>query len=388
MRILLVTPYFYPHKGGSQQYALELHAFLMEADPKIKVDVLCYNTDNALAVEKYRGMTIYRIPCLQILPGQFALPNYFVLAKTIHSLFKKKKYRFINSHTRFFESSWWVPFVAKYFNTKSVLTDHCANHPTHPSQLVNGIAAAVDKLWIPFITRLYDVITVTNQATYDFTINLGMKIPVLIYGGVDTTSFKPAPKAIKRTIPGINRTFSTSDTLVTFVGRMIPSKGPQLLFQTAKNITKQYPRVSFIFAGNGKMYDQLASQGNKQIIFLGSREQKQVAELLSKSNILVHPSLHHEGFPNVLAEAGASGCAVIATDMGGSREIILDGKTGLIVKPQVKSIQKALETLLKDKKKQRKLGQNARIWIKQQYDWKKIVKDYRKLIEQRIITNK
>ena len=75
IKILLISPYFAPHIGGSQRYMEELYVHLSEQFPHISVDVLTYNTTDSKTIEKYRGITIYRVPCWEILPGQFALPN-------------------------------------------------------------------------------------------------------------------------------------------------------------------------------------------------------------------------------------------------------------------------------------------------------------------------
>lgn len=379
MRILFITPYFYPHQGGSQNYSEELYSRLMKNNPKIKVDVLCYNTDRQPEKEQYRGFTVYRIPCLQILPGQFAVPNYIKLYALFKKLNKKNKYAFINSNSRFFESSWWIPFAAKAVGTKSMLTDHCASHPVHPSRLVSTVAKLVDKLLVPIIANQYDSITVTNKATYNFLKSLRIKKPTIIYGGVDTSLFKSYKKDGTRKLPKIERTFSKNDIVISFVGRMIYSKGPQLLLSSAKNITKDNKNVYFIFAGGGKMNENLKKNHNNQIFFVGPLEKRETADLMRKSDILVHPSMHHEGFPNVLLEAGASGCAVIATDRGGTREIILNNKTGLLIEPKEEAIEKAIVTLLNEDERKR-LSLALKKHVQAHFDWKIVVREFEKLI--------
>lgn len=376
MRILLVTPYFYPHKGGSQQYAEELHYHLMQKYPDTQVDVICYNTDKSSPIEKYRGMTIYRIPCWQPLSGQFAIPNYITLTKTIKKLCKKHKYDAINSHTRFFESSWWVPFVAKYYKIPSILTDHCAHHPVHTSSVVNTVAQLVDQLLVPFISRHYSLVTVTNNATFSFLRKLGVQRPQIIYGGVDTRYYAPRKLPNPRSVPHVTRTFDEQDIIVSFVGRMIYSKGPHLLLEAAKALVKRHPQVTVFFAGDGNMYTKLSKRRVKNIIFLGSLERDEVAKLMANSDILVHPSLHHEGFPNVLLEAGASGCAVIATDKGGTKEIIHPDTTGILIEPTVRSLSNALNFLIEHPKKRQQLGKAVRKWVVNTYDWKTIVDTY------------
>lgn len=373
MRILVISPYFYPHKGGSQKYAEELHVNLMQKNPSVKVDVLTYNTDNSKEIEKYRGLTIYRVPCIQILKGQFAVPDYLKLLKVLKKL-KKNNYDFVNSHTRFFESSWWAPFASKYLNAKSILTDHCADHPTHKLALVTVISRLVDKNIVPFFIKKYDFVTVTNSSTKKFLNSLGIKNTTLIYGGVDTDYFKSESKNKTRKIG--SKILSKNDIAVSFVGRMIYSKGPHLLLEAAEKIASENKNVYFLFGGDGPELKNLKSHKNKQIIFLGSLNKDKVADLMKKSDILVHPSLHNEGFPNVLLEAGSASCAILATNMGGTFEII-NKNTGIIIKPDSKDIYKKLNLLINEPEKREKYQKSVRNWVKEKYNWGKIAKDYK-----------
>jgi glycosyltransferase involved in cell wall biosynthesis len=359
----------------------------MKQNKDVKVDVLCYNTDKAKSVEKYRGMTIYRVPCIQILPGQFSFPNYIELIKMVRKLFKKNKYDLINSHTRFFETSWWTPWVGKIYKTKSILTDHCSSHPVHESFLVNKISYIIDRYFVPSLIKPYDFITVTNKTTQKFLSTLGIKKTSVIYGGVNIKEFSKSKQTDTRTLSFSDKTFSKNDVLITFVGRMIHSKGPHLLLDAVEEIVKKRKNVHVLMAGNGPEYQKLSKKASNQIIFLGSLNKTQVAELLSKTDILVHPSLHHEGFPNVLLEAGASECAIIATDMGGTHEII-NGKTGILIKPEVKLITKSLNTLLLSKSIRQKYGRAARAWIVENYSWDKIARQYKKFITTEVLGNK
>lgn len=370
MKILLITPYFYPHKGGSQEYAEELHTRLVKADPTIKVDVLTYNTDNRPRKEKYRNFTIYRVPCIQILPGQFAVPNYFILAKMIKKLFDKNHYDVVNTHTRFFENAWWSPFVAKYFKAKSILTDHCAAHPTHKSNVVTKIAYFADIFAIHNILPHYDAVTVVSAATKRFLFSLGFKNTQIIYGGVDSNYFKAKKK----------NALNKSDIIISFVGRMISSKGPQVLLNIAQKINKKNPHTHFFFMGDGPLYKTLSSYKYERIVFLGSQSKKHVSQLLQKTDIFVHPSSHHEGLPIVLLEAEASGCAIIATDVGGTNEV-LSKNTGLLVEPSENQIKSAIEKLIKDPKRRKELGKNARKSVEKNYNWEKSVREYKNLLK-------
>ncbi|MBI2617226.1 glycosyltransferase family 4 protein [Candidatus Gottesmanbacteria bacterium] len=379
MRILLITPYFYPHVGGSQQYALELHRHLMQSDPSIQVDVICYNTTKSPSIEEYKGFMIYRVPCLDILGGQFAIPNYFSLIRLLWKLANKNHYKVVNSHTRFFDNSWWAPLVGKLLGAKTILTDHASSSPIHALKTITVVSKIIERIMSILILRLYDSVTVTNKATLKLIKNYGINEPVLVYGGVDTDFFNPAKRQKGRTIPKVGKGKLTSqDILITFVGRMIPTKGPQLLYDVAKGMVAENPHLHFVFAGGGHVYDKLHQFPKERIYFTHELNMEEISTLLANTDILVNPSYHFEGFPNVLLEAGASGCSVIATDVGGTKELIIDGETGIIVKPKVASIHRALVSLLKNPKKQQKISLALREKTIREFDWKKIVVEYKK----------
>lgn len=85
MRILVVTPYFYPHLGGSERYIEQLYSTLIKIDKSIHVDVLTYNVCHVNSIEQRKGMTIYRIPGKELLKDQFAVPNYIALLKCLRT---------------------------------------------------------------------------------------------------------------------------------------------------------------------------------------------------------------------------------------------------------------------------------------------------------------
>lgn len=382
MKILMLSSYFYPHFGGSQKYMEELYARLIKIDKSVQVDVICYNTSDAPSQEKYRGLNIYRIPCIQILPGQFALPNYFSLVKIINQLTNKNHYDLVHSNTRFFDHSWWAPFLARMIGAKSMLTDHCSSHPIHNSKSITYISGVIDKFGALICGRFYDSIMVTNKATLKFAKSIRLGSPRIVYGGVDTNYFKPQKSESKRIIPNSRLKLDKNDIVISFSARMIPSKGPQLLLKTAQNLIKKNSRLHFVFAGGGALYKELVPSASSQIHFLGTLNQTQVRKLLANSDIFVHPSSHHEGFPNSILEAGASGCAVIATNKGGTNELIKDGITGLIIKPDVKNLESALITLIEDQNLRISLGQALRQKIVKEFDWQIIVKQFQKELEE------
>src|SRR5574341_697824 len=137
--ILIISPFFHPHMGGSQRYMEELAAHLVATYPNVHIDVLAYNTTKSASRQLHRGLTVYRIPCIQILKGQFVLPHPIALRNKLMKL-SQKRYDAVWTHTRFFDTTWWAWAFAKLIGAKSIVTDHVAGHPIHPNAAVRLIA--------------------------------------------------------------------------------------------------------------------------------------------------------------------------------------------------------------------------------------------------------
>lgn len=367
INILLLTPFFHPHIGGSQRYMEEIYSELIKRHREVSIDVLCYNTDGVSKTSNYQRLNITRINCLNIITGQFTLPDPLSLIKYLYQ--NRHKYDLIHCSTRFFDTAWWGPFYARLINKPVILTDHCAYHPGHRNFLISYISKLIDLTLVKYALSFYTKIISTNYATKEFIKSVFRQNSEVLYGGIDSQVFKPSLKKVR-------------ELHIIFVGRMIDSKGVRLLF----NYAKINPKIKFTLAGPGYLKQDLRELVSKQnlrnINIPGKLKKNEVADLMRSANILVHPSFHSEGFPNILTEAGASKLAVIATDTGGSSEIILDKKTGILIKPRnQEQLNRALDLLIKDEKLRKQYALNLYSYVKEKFDWKKSADLQYKLIK-------
>lgn len=377
MRILVITPYFHPVIGGSQNYIVGLFSALRALDPKIQVDVLSYNTENVSPVENIAGLTVYRVPALELLRHQFALPNYWSVWCLMRKLKQQHSYDIVNAHTRFFDTAVWTPFAAKYLGAKSILTDHCAAHPSHPDAIVRATAKLADFLSVKLIFPLYDSVTVVSEATKQFLASLGVNYANVISGGIDPKRFGKrliVPKSLeflKKTAKNIR--------VISFIGRLIPAKGVTHFVDAAQKLVTLNPNVLFVIAGGGELSESLRKVTSPGIKIVGALDESGVTALLAKTDVLVHPSSHHEGLPLMVLEAGAAGCAVVATPSGQVRQLL--GKTrGVLCEPSAVSIVKQLLPLIKNRQQTKKLGKNLQAHILANYTWPRSARKFRQLI--------
>ena len=121
-------------------------------------------------------------------------------------------------------------------------------------------------------------------------------------------------------------------TIVT-VANLRPEKGHETLLTAAATLIHEYPDVQFQVVGGGPRRARLEALAlalglGDRVDFLGHRED--VPSLLAHADIFVLPS-RSEAFPNAAIEAMAAGVPVIASAVGGLRDLITDGETGLLV---------------------------------------------------------
>lgn len=382
--ILVISPFFYPHIGGSQRYIEELYVHVIKQHPNVHVTVLTYNTDAVSSTEQYRGLHIYRIPCFQILPGQFALPNPFALFSLLFRL-STKQFDVVHTHIRFFDSTWWAWLYANIIGAKSIFTEHVATHPVHQKKIVEQIAKLVDMTIAKFAIGRYTLVTTTNTPAKQFLEKtLGITRPIVVsYGGVDTTFFSPSKIPTKKSIPGVMRPFPKDTIIISYIGRLIWSKGVTYLLSAIKRLDKVLPKnVIFILGGSGELFHFLKRDISrlhlsKRAFLTGPMDAVAVRNTLQATNIFIHPSHHNEGFPNSILEAASSGTCVIATDNAGTSEIITNKKTGLLIKQKSnKVIENALLWILAHPKKQKAMAQAAQIHTKQTFDWTIVAKTF------------
>lgn len=141
----------------------------------------------------------------------------------------------------------------------------------------------------------------------------------VVYNAIDTQRFAPAPA------DGVDR--------IVTVGRLVEQKNHALFLRAAAQLARELPSVHFVIVGDGPLRPQLEAQAQQlgigdRVCFTGERTD---VETVLAGSALFWLTSRWEGLPNVVLEAMASGVPVIATDVGGTRELIQSGVDGFVV---------------------------------------------------------
>jgi len=158
-----------------------------------------------------------------------------------------------------------------------------------------------------------------------------------------------------------------------FVGYLTKAKNIANLLNAAKIITQRYADARFLVCGEGeerKSLEHLAQELGIEdnVIFTGQIPYDELPDYYYVCDIFVLPS-SHESFGLVLLEAGMAGKPVVATDLTGPRDIVVDQVTGFLVPPQrPEALADRISTLMEHPELARQLGENARKHILSNFD--------------------
>ena len=185
-----------------------------------------------------------------------------------------------------------------------------------------------------------------------------------------------------------------SNLVVGTAGRLTPVKGHKYLIKAAEKIVKIGLDTTFVFLGDGELLDELKNMTSmlgieENVKFL--RWRQDVAEVMSTFDIFVLPSLN-ERMGRVLVEAMAMGKPIVASNVGGISDLVVDGKNGFLVPAgDVETMVVRINDLLESAEKRRKKGKYGKLRsINYSSDLmvKKIDRLYRAALQQKCIAKR
>ncbi|MFT4171206.1 MAG: glycosyltransferase family 4 protein [Rhodocyclaceae bacterium] len=278
------------------------------------------------------------------------------------------------------------PDVVHHFTIKCVIYGSFAARRCSVARVVNsitglGFALLADTLKAriirPVVVALYKRALTGTRVVFQNHDNretlraLGVlersEVDVIPGDGIDTARFAPSTDA-------------APTRRVLMMGRLLWSKGVADFVEAARLVRAGLPDAHFQLAGapdpgNPESIgaEALAAwQARGDVDFLGQRSD--VLALQQGCDVAVLASTQGEGMPRALLEAAACGKPMVATDVPGIRDLVVDGVNGLLVPPgQPHALAQAIAALLQDPERARRLGQAARARAVDEFSDERIV---------------
>lgn len=284
----------------------------------------------------------------------------------------------------------------------------------HAHTRVSQVAAAIasKRTGVPYVTTCHGyfkkrfrsvidtwgerVIAISDAVKTHLIEDLGVdeKRVSLVYSGVDNErfaeGFRDAEKVRIREDLGLD-----DGPVIGQIGRLSPVKGQQFLIRAMKDILAQVPKAQAVIVGDGPDDAALKAMARSlgvynRIRFV--RSNVETPRIFAVMDVFVFPSVK-EGLGIGLLEAMSAGKACVASRIGGINDIVRDGETGLLVKPESSvEISDAVLRLLNDPQLKERLGSAARMSVSERFSlgrWAEGVANvYREVVGDRTVQHR
>lgn len=197
--------------------------------------------------------------------------------------------------------------------------------------------------------------------------------------GVDLTAFR-------------NMYALPEERIVFYVGRLVYEKGAHILVEAVPHVLARFPAAKFVIAGTGPMADQLRHRAwelgvSQKVLFTGFIPDDDRDRLFKVADVAVFPSLY-EPFGIVALEAMAARCPVVVSEVGGLKEVVRHGETGVTIYPNnVESLVWGILHTLEHPEWTKMRVENAYQEVVENYNWNRIaqmtIEVYERVIRER-----
>ncbi len=370
MRILQVSPYFYPHVGGVESHVLDLSQEL--ASRGHDVHVITTNMGKMPERETMQDFEIVRLKPRSII---FKTPIVPRIQKSVVRMGADV----VHSHS--------PPPLSSYYATKGCVSSHSPHVITYhcdveiPSRLGKLVAGFYRRTYESYTVKRANKIIVTSGGYHATSRTVWKYNPEIIPNTVDADRFNPKNDgSMVRERHGIG----PEEPTVLFVGRIVWHKGIEYLME-ASRILKN---VKFLIVGSGENLRKYRSKAESmevsdRVIFTGRLSWSDLPKYYAACDVFTLPSISRlEAFGIATLEAMATGKAVVVADIPGVREVIEDGKEGLIFDVMdAEDLAKKIATLLNDPDMRKRMGTEGRKKVEKEFLISKVADKVEKVYE-------
>ena len=247
----------------------------------------------------------------------------------------------------------------------------------------NMVTRAVQR-WLANRTTMIVANSNYTKGFYAGLLDLDESRLMTIYNGIDLSRFEHIDELPRRE-QRAHFDLPSDAKVVTYVGRLHPDKGVDVLISAARTVINAAADVHFLIVGEGESRSDLEQQAcasgiGERIRFVGALAD--VREALAVTDVFVLPSSRREGFGLSLVEAMAMKLPAVATNIGGISEIVIHGFNGLLSKPgDVKTLAQAITAFLNNQELAQQLARNARRTVQERFSLERMIKDYHLLYQ-------
>ncbi|HQU81985.1 MAG TPA: glycosyltransferase [Pyrinomonadaceae bacterium] len=309
------------HQGGSERQAVQL-TWLLHEDKTVKVFAATLNKEGVLLPE-IESLDLPQIPEFKL--TSFYDANFLKQIRLCAKYIKENQIEIVHSHDF-------------YTNIFGVCAASLAgiNLKITSKRETGGMRSRLQKIIEKQAFRSSNKIVVNSEAVKNYLIaeNVSAKKINVIYNGLDLERLTPKIFDRKAICAELNLPNGENLKFITLVANLRHEvKNQPMFLRVAQKVAEKFPNAHFVIAGEGELRESLEKLARelkveKNVHFIGRCAM--VPELLALSYACVLTSFN-EGFSNSILEYMAAGKPVVATNVGGASEAIIENETGFLV---------------------------------------------------------
>ena len=384
MKILFFN-YEYPPLGAG---AANATAYILKEYSDLEVDLITSSIDDKYHLEKIgENIRIHRLPIgknesnLHFQSKKDLLVYFrkaYFFARKLVRLSEKMKKKYDLSHSFFSVPCGFISLLLKWqYDIPYIISLRGSDVPGYSDRftvLYRFITPIIRLIW-----KKAAFVVANSQGLKNLALANGTKKPIeIIYNGIDTDRFRPEysmrPKGNFIITPGASR--------------ITARKGLKYLVKAIFKLSSDYPNLILKIMGEGNEEKNLKNfvkelQIENRVEFLGRISSEKTTAFYQEASIFVLPSLN-EGMSNAMLEALACGLPILATDTGGTKELLKERENGFVIKMKDSdSIAEKIRLLIDDQDLLMDMGRKSRE-IAEKMSWKNVARQYIELYEKTV----
>ena len=359
--------------GGVESYVAELNRELLAAGHADAITVIAPRLPHFAASSEALspGYRVVRFPAAEP-TANFPLPAVWrpALWRALREA-RARDHDLIVSHTRFFPSSLLALVWARITNRPLLHVEHGADYVQLQSRGPRALSRLYDRGRGRLVLRRADAVVGVSSAAAAFVTRLSGRTAAVIYRGA-------APNLDAVLADPVLAKQARDVSVILYAGRLIDGKGvPDLIDALAA-----LPAAALLcIVGDGPKRADLEAQATRlgvadRVSFRGYLPVTETLSLMRAADVVVSPS-YTEGLPTAVLEAALLGRAIVASDVGGTGEIVRNEHSALLYPPRdVGALTAALARLLADPPLRDRLGRAARDDARERFSWEVSAREF------------